>query len=225
MLNIILRGGRLTKYKGKAASFAPGLGISSPDVAPGPVFAPVPGRVACALGTSVSARALATRVLAVAFAAAAPLAMTVTGVHAGVCNETFVGSGIFVCSGPAAGGDGTQDLDPPPGGGALDVSTLPGFGITAAGNAFTLVNAGSDTNITFTDNNASAITGAVDGINADNNGTGFLSITTSGVVTGTTARGIFANNAATGPSLTINAQGDVSGNTYGIVANNNGTGA
>jgi len=113
MFSIILRGGRLTKYKGKAASFAPGLGISSPDVATGSTFAPVLERMASALGTSVSARALATRALAVAFATAAPLAMTVTGANAGVCTETFAGSGIFVCSGPATGGDATQTLAAP----------------------------------------------------------------------------------------------------------------
>ena len=227
MLNIILRGGRLTKYKGKAASFAPGLGISSPDITTGPTFAPVLERMASALGTSVSARALATRALAVAFATAAPLAMTVTGANAGVCTETFAGSGVFVCSGPAAGGDVTQTLAAPAGG-ALDVSTLPGFGITtAAGDGFNLTNnAAGATNITFTDNNTSIITGGSgDGIDSRNYGTGFTSITTTGAVTGAGGNGILAYNQNTATSLTINAQGTVTGSNNGIFTNQDGSGA
>ncbi len=219
----LLRGGRMTKYKGQAASYSPDFGISSPDIAIGPVSAPVLGRVASALGASVSARALA----AIAILAVAPISLSSTGAHAGTC----VGAGgVYTCSGAAnAGGlDATQGITPvaPD---DLTVTTQAGFGIDTSNNgainAFTLTGAGGSANLTFTDNYASAITGGDSGIEAVNNGSGFLTITTTGVVTGTTARGILAGNTAAGTSITINAQGDVLGNVDGIRAANLGSGA
>ncbi len=214
----LLRGGRISKYKGQAASYAPGLGKA---LATG--LGPVLGR-AVLLGSSVSVRALGARAFAVTLAAAGSLALTVTGANAGVCTETFAGSGIFVCSGAAAGGDVTQ-TPTPPAGGALDVSTIAGFGITtAAGNAITMVNVAGDTDITFTDNNTSVITGNANGLYAVNNGTGLVSITATGAVTGTTGMGIQAYNN-NGTSLTVNAQGAVTGNLSGVYVGNFGTGA
>jgi len=216
----LLRGGRITKVKGQAASYAPDLGISNAGASRPAIFE----RVANIAGTSVSVRALGARAFAVALAAAGSMALTVTGANAGVCTETFAGSGIFVCSGAAAGGDVTQ-TPTPPAGGALDVSTIAGFGITtAAGNAITMINVAGDTDITFTDNNSSVITGNANGLYAANNGTGLVSITTTGAVTGTTGVGIQAYNN-TGTSLTVNAQGAVTGNLFGVYAGNFGTGA
>ena len=61
-----------------------------------------------------------------------------------------------------------------------------------------------------------------DGIYALNQGSGALSITTSGPVSGFGA-GIEARNAGT--SLTISAAGNVSGGTFGVYAANQGSGA
>ena len=64
--------------------------------------------------------------------------------------------------------------------------------------------------------------GATNGIFAYNNGSGILSITTTGAVTGTNADGIYASNIGT--DLTIQAA-DVSGSYRGIDARNLGSGA
>lgn len=95
---------------------------------------------------------------------------------------------------------------------------------------------------------ATSVTGGTDGIFAINNGTGALSITTTGTVTGTSRRGIFASNGGSesdsdygdrvaaastlgggsafyaGTDLTISTAA-VSGGTDGIYASNFGTGA
>ena len=61
------------------------------------------------------------------------------------------------------------------------------------------------------------------GIFAKNEGTGALSITTTGKTTGATD-GISATNSSTGTSLTINAA-TTTGGRFGILAQNFGTGA
>ncbi len=197
----LLCGGRVTKVKGQAASYAPGLGF-------------ILERLSALLSSSVSVRGIA-----ITLATTAPLALTVTGAQAGVCTETFAGSGVFVCSGAANAGTDVTIAPAAPAGGALDVSTLPGFGVTtAAGDAIFLINAVNDTNITFTDNNASAIIGNGEGIVARNSGTGFTSISTTGAVTGTTDSGIIVTNFTAATDLTINAQGAVSGGSQGILS-------
>ena len=52
---------------------------------------------------------------------------------------------------------------------------------------------------------AAGVTGGSAGINAQNYGTGALSITATGTVSGTSREGIFAYNSSSGTSLTINA--------------------
>ncbi len=69
------------------------------------------------------------------------------------------------------------------------------------------------------------VSGAIIGISAYNKGTGAISITTTGVVTGTTYYGIYALNSDSSGDLTVNTQDDVSGGEYGIYARNPGTGA
>jgi hypothetical protein len=71
------------------------------------------------------------------------------------------------------------------------------------------------------------VTGAEDGIQARNSGTGAMSITTAGAVTGQAGDGIQALNGAYGygTDLSITAGGDISGGASGIHADNNGTGA
>ena len=86
--------------------------------------------------------------------------------QAGSCGLSL---GVYLCSGPAnSGTDVTQALTGAP----LQVETQAGFGIdttTSGGYAFRLRGTGG---ITFTDNNASAITGATYGIETRNNTSG-----------------------------------------------------
>ncbi len=73
---------------------------------------------------------------------------------------------------------------------------------------------------------AAGVDGGRSGIRAEHQGTGALSITAGGDVTGDTTEGIFAriDNAASGAHLTISAMG-VSGGTDGIDAENLGSGS
>jgi hypothetical protein len=134
-------------------------------------------------------------------------------VYAGSCTGS---GGVYSCSG-AAGPDVTQTLSGSP----LDVDTVAGFGINASGIAFALSGTGG---LDFTDNNNAAITGSLQGIAADNTGSGSLTITTNGTVTGTTGRGINAQNNSAGTTNLTVTTGAVSGGTEGIRAVNNGTG-
>jgi autotransporter family porin len=100
----------------------------------------------------------------------------------------------------------------------LVVDTDNSFGIvTTSGEALVLIGTNGTS---FTDNgNASTITGATDGIDARNDGTGALSVTSTGTVTGTNYSGIIARNSGSGTDLTISAAA-VSGGTDGIFALN-----
>ena len=102
-------------------------------------------------------------------------------------------------------------------------TTAAGFGIsTQNGDAIDInvANGGG----TFRDDNSSTIKGAVRGVYVHNTGTGAFALTTSGPVTGLSADGIKALNAASATDLTIKAAA-VSGQTYGVNATNNGSGA
>ncbi|WP_095590686.1 beta strand repeat-containing protein [Actibacterium ureilyticum] len=200
-----LRGGRMTKYKGRVASFAPMIGQVS----------------TVAIGAALMLGAGATL--------------------AGSCVDQD--GGAFICSGPA--NDITPEdtilIDEPVS--PTTITTEPGFGHNATGDAIRIRDAGT---VTFTDANGSQITGGEDGIDtltddgisitttghvaggndgiiARNVSTGAMSIDVVDV-TGATGRGIFANNSDgrnDNPpitDLTITASGTVQGATDGIVA-------
>ncbi|MFE0234116.1 autotransporter outer membrane beta-barrel domain-containing protein [Brucella anthropi] len=102
----------------------------------------------------------------------------------------------------------------------------------AGDNGVWALNSSSATNITITQDADSTITGYTHGIRADNWGTGAVTITTAGIVnqtqTGATNNdtyGVYAYNdvSATDISL-IQTGGSVSGNWFGMYANNRGTG-
>lgn len=78
---------------------------------------------------------------------------------------------------------------------------------------------GAGTSLTIS---AAAVSGGTDGIYVKNFGSGELSVTASGTVSGTSGRGIGSLNYGT--DLTISATA-VTGGTYGINARNRGTGA
>jgi len=86
--------------------------------------------------------------------------------------------------------------------------------VTTSGSALVLTGTNGTS---LNDSNASTITGATDGINARNDGTGAMSVTLTGAVTGTASRGIYARNRGT--DLTISTAA-VSGGTDGIVSYN-----
>lgn len=137
--------------------------------------------------------------------------------YAGGCSGTL---GNYTCSGAVAS-DVTQSLQSLPAS-PLTVSTEPGFGIeTSSGNAFSLM---SDGPLTFTDDHQSIITGNSYGIQATSTGSGALSITTTGLVTGLTGMGLYAETRSSlSTDITIKVA-EVVGSTNGIMAGNYGSG-
>lgn len=144
------------------------------------------------------------RRLALYFAVAAALLVGGygRGAYAGTCSS----GPVSVCSGAAdAGVDTPQSLSGMP----LTVTTTEGFGIDVMGfrrNTLTLM--GTD-GLTFTDHHSSSMNGTEDVIVAHNSGTGSLSITSSGVLTGGDS-GIDATNDGAG-ELRITTTGIVTG--------------
>lgn len=196
-----LRGGRLTKWKGKVASLSPSLGQLVSSVS------------SIALGRSLSIGA--NRTLAAAAWGGAGLLVSVGSVSA-ACLEDQVIPGVYTCSTTETT---SQNLSAT--GTLLDVTINPGASFTTtAGDAFYL---SGDAGITFLNTNATAtITGDLSGIEANNTGPGALSITTASATTGESVYGINATNS--GSSLSINAA-ETTGNSVGINANNLGSGA
>ena len=184
--SVLLRGGRMTKVAGRAASYAPQLGLAQ---------------------------------LGAALVASAPLLMSGSTAAYAACVD--MGGGTIECSGTITT---PQSLGPPPAGNALTVTTTPGTSFNAVGTALSLTNAGGDLGITFTDTHMSSITGSTYGVYATNNGSGALSITSSGTVTGSTQIGVYALNSNAGTALTIETAA-VTGGDDGIQAFNSGSGA
>ena len=214
----LLRGGRLTKYKGQLASFAPSLStaICTPTLELGQ-------QIGNAIGAQT--RKLATGALTAAMLVVAPTALISTGAQAGSCTMSNSNKSIWTCSKGKAGPADVNQAIAAAAAGALTVTTDAGFGIAAAvGNAIQLKNGPFNTSMTFIDKNKSTISGGSIGIAAFNDGTGATSITATGAVTGTEGYGIYVKNNATATDLTINAA-IVTGGAAGIVARNDGTGA
>jgi hypothetical protein len=159
--------------------------------------------------------------------------------YGGRAYAACAGGPIFVCSGVT----GSTTLNAA----NAQVSTQPGFSITTGlATALTITGNGA---LSYTDVNASNLTGATTGlligslgsgtdsvtVNTNGNirggsfgisarntvGGGAVDITATGNVTGTTSRGIFALNFGTDLSVTTGAGKTVTGSTYGIFAFNN----
>jgi outer membrane autotransporter protein len=105
------------------------------------------------------------------------------------------------------------------GSGATSVTST-GLVTGTASEGIFAYNNSSATNLSV---NSAAVTGNSRGIDARNYGTGTTSITSTGLVTGTTGIGIFAYNDSSATNLTVNSAA-VTGATRGIEAVNNGTG-
>ena len=239
-----IKGGRLIKWKGKAASLSP------------------------MQGGSVSALAI------IVALSAGPALMTAPQAQAGSCTEgdagvftcsgpaaadeaslNLTGTPLVVTTIPgfgiSAGAGSDNSLT---GTGGLTFSDAYGSSISAVGTGLRASNsesgalsitttgtvtgnnhhgifarngyAGTDLTITATDLTITAkdVSGNSSGINATNQGSGALTITTTGTVTGNNYYGILARNGYAGTDLTITAK-DVSGNYDGINATNQGSGA
>ena len=68
------------------------------------------------------------------------------------------------------------------------------------------------------------VSGGGDGVFAFHFGSGDVSVTTAGAVTGTASNGIFISSQANSASLTVNADGAVTGGQNGVFATNAGSG-
>ncbi|WP_428095938.1 beta strand repeat-containing protein [Candidatus Thioglobus sp.] len=205
----LLRGGRLTKYKGQLASFAPSLStaICTPTLELGQ-------QIGNAIGAQT--RKLATGALTAAMLVVAPTALISTGAQAAAPPHCTGVNGSYVCSGSATT---TQDLNS--GANPLIITTLPGFNVdTASGSAFTLSSIWSS--ISFSDTNASVIKGQNYGIQ-QSSGRGSISITSNGSLTGIDGYGLSVGTGASGSSITIDVA--VVSGAGGIHVNGFGSGA
>jgi outer membrane autotransporter protein len=237
----VMRGGRLTKWKGIAASVAPmvgtivvagGLALTSPTAlfagtctettggsgiwtCAGPAGLDTPLNLTSASGGDLDVSTVADFGI-----------VTTTGNAITLTNTTGDGSITFTDSnasvitgfdiGIFANNEGT---------GALSVtSTGTATGTDSDSSGIYAYNSGNSTGgLTIVSADAS---GEYYGIGARNYGTGALSVTSTGTATGTGffSDGIFAYNSGTGTDLTI-ISADASGGYYGIGASNYGTGA
>ncbi|OCC03728.1 hypothetical protein BA190_17310 [Labrys sp. WJW] len=103
------------------------------------------------------------------------------------------------------------------------MTTQPGFGINAGGTAITIIGSGTG-DVSFTDANQSAITGASNGIVISGGNTGTINVTSDGVITSGANDGIIATMGGTSTGLTIDVN-EVNAADNGINLNgNNGTG-
>jgi outer membrane autotransporter protein len=236
----VLRGGRLIKWKGKVASLSPSLEQLVTSVSP------VALMQALSIGTKKAAGAAAL--------SSAGL-IVITSVANAACVEGP--EAIYVCSTDETttqsltGGD-QEILDVSLGSGlTFDTTNSTGaaFDLQAEGG-IRFTNNYADTSISgktvglylFMDSpqegNSGAITittagdvnGSDAGIRAQNNGSGALSITSTGQVTaiseiGSRGTGIDAYNSSSGTDLTITTTAEVKGRGTGIQAQNNGSDA
>lgn len=136
---------------------------------------------------------------------------------AGTCSP----STTSICSGPAdeSGADQPLSLFRP--GVEISVTTTSGFGLNASSainDAVYLVGS----NITFTDNHASSITGAASAL-AIHNDSGSATVTSTGSLTGVNGFGLSIVNNAFALDISVEVN-DVTGHLSGIQAVNNGTG-
>jgi outer membrane autotransporter protein len=117
--------------------------------------------------------------------------------------------GAAVCS-----GDNGAEQTVIDGGGAITVTTTPGFRIDSPGNGLVISGSGS---LIYNDDNASTIIGrGRDGIAVGNGGgASRIEIRTAGNITGGGRAGIITNNLGTGGVL-VEATGTVTGATTGI---------
>jgi outer membrane autotransporter protein len=237
--SLLLRGGRMTKVAGVAASYAPQLGVAAIAAAPlllsGVTVAyadPMPvagcapdggsGTYLCSgeITTTQSLSPPAGQILTVNTTEQISI-VTATGNALNLSNsagdfglsftDTYGSTITGATAGISARNNGFSSLSITTTG---DVTGINGRGIDAYHSAN-----GGDLTI-----EAAAVTGRTNGIYANNKSSGGVSITASGSVASTTNDGIYANNSSAGTGVTIQAVDVTSGNN-GIRVANNGSGA
>lgn len=97
--------------------------------------------------------------------------------------------------------------------------------VSGTGEGINAYNFGNATNMTIDAGAGSYIHGEGSGIRAQNNGSGALSITADGEVTGSQYYGILAGNHGTDLTVTTGEESSISGGKFGIALLNDGTGA
>lgn len=133
------------------------------------------------------------------------------------------GAGAYGCSGVNIS---PQVLNPGFSG-DITITTTPGFSVNApANNGLTITSTTATDDLSFVDNNYSAITGKEIGFYIDHHGSGALTVTTSGAISssGNLFDGVRAYNRAAGTDLVLNLNGDINGSRTGVATRNFGTG-
>jgi outer membrane autotransporter protein len=236
----VLRGGRMTKWKGRAASMSPMLGQLVGSVSP---LALALGAAITVSGGGAAAQDICTAAGGGVYNCAGPstteqaLSVTSGSLTVNLDDTATVDAAL----GDAFdlrkyGGDGDLTFTQAPGGGAITGASdgisasnvgTGALSITATGavtgdiDGILTVNFGTDLSITT----ESDVAGGNSGINATNQTDGALSITATGAVTGTQSFGIYANNRGGTTDVSVTAGSAVLGYISGIYTRNRGTGA
>lgn len=203
----MLRGGRVTKFKGQPASYSPELGLADSGISP-VIPSPPFGLLRNLLRWTAAPMALATATVAHAQAQ-----------DACVQPDPVNQPDVWVCEDNGAPATATQNV-------SGTVLLEDGFQVDTSGTvANGLAANATDSGLTVIQaEGISSIIGALDGIRARNEFYGAITLTT-GDVTGLNASGIRAFSYQPGTDLTIDSSaGTVSGGTDGIYAINQGAG-
>ncbi|OWT54852.1 autotransporter family protein [Candidimonas nitroreducens] len=127
--------------------------------------------------------------------------------------------GSYLCSGVSSGESLTSSAGP------LTIVADGTLKIDSSGAGFDIGASGSS-NIVFSQESGSVITGGTDGINADQSGTGTTRIVVGGNVAGNGDNGIFSYNEAGAGNVAVEqTAGTITGLTHGIRIDNYGIGA
>jgi len=238
--SLLLRGGRMTKVAGVAASYAPQIGVAVIAAAPllisGSMVAyadPVPVGNCAAVGAPGTYQCSGAITTTQSLSPPAGQVLTVTTTEQ-ISVVTTAGDALDLSN--SAGDIGVSFTD-------TYGSTITGFatGVSARNNGFGVLSITTTGDVTGLNSKgidayhsatasgdltiqAAAVTGRTFGIYANNKSSGAVSITASGSVAGTTNDGINAYNSSAGTGVTIQAAAVTSGNN-GIKVSNNGSGA
>ncbi|MEO9470324.1 autotransporter domain-containing protein, partial [Parasphingorhabdus sp.] len=140
-------------------------------------------------------------------------AAAVTGTDGTGINATGSGSDMDVSASDSVSGRTNGIVVQNNGSGSLTIAAVDVTGITQAGISAT--NAASGTDLEIVAGDAS---GGINGIFANNLGSGVTTVTTSGAVNGSTGSGIVIQGGVSGGSVTLTNAGAVTGGVNGIYA-------
>ncbi|WP_379552352.1 hypothetical protein [Qipengyuania sp. DGS5-3] len=206
----MLRGGRVTKFKGIAASYSPELGLVSSGS----------GTVADG-GRGSTTLSLARRLLRWSAAPVALLAAQSPALAQDACVEGTPNN--FVCE--DNGGPATVEQDLSGDGGDVVVTIEDGFAVDTSVGGGDGINISAANSVVITQSSgSSSIIGSGFGIDAYGIYNG-IDITTGGDVTGLGSDGIYAENNTSGDIAIDSRAGAVTGAGTGIYADNNSTGS